>query len=114
MVTRATRFGDERAGVAHLVGCDEVASSNLDTRNAYAGGDSVEQALAHEIRLTAAGCAVGRCWRFVGQTEAAGRPIRGLPIRTRQNPAGHVGDAGSVRADVAAWGEQVLRSVLPP
>ncbi len=94
--------GFERARIGHLGGGDRVAPPDLDAVDLELLCDRVDQPLAHESGLVAAGRAIGRGRRFVGQPEMADRPIGRHPIRPRQDARRHVHDARRVGAHISA------------
>ena len=76
---RAYRAGARRASPAR----DQVAPAHLDAIDAQPRGDRIEQPLAHERALEAAGRAVGAARRLVGQPNVHVGAIGRHAIRAR-------------------------------
>ena len=96
----AQRF--ERARIGHFLGGNGIAAADLDAVDLQRVGDGVDQPFAHEGRLVAAGRAIGRGRRLVGEAEMADRAIRRHAIRAGQYARRHVYDACRVGAHIGA------------
>ena len=87
----------------HFVDRDGVALSNFDRIELEFMRNGVDQPLAHEGGLEAAGRAIGRGRRLVGEAEMADRAIGARhAIGSRQHAARHHRDAGCVGAHIGA------------
>ena len=95
---------------------DQVAAADLDPVDAERRGRRVDQPLADERALVAAGGAVGRRRRLVGQPQPADRAEGGHPVEAGHHAHRAVGHAGAVGAHVAALvvAELVLDRQHPP
>ena len=92
----------ERPRVGHFGVADGVAPADFDAVDAELGGDGVDQPLAHEGGLVAAGRAIGRGRRLVGEAEVADRAIGRHPIRAGQDARRHVHDSCGMGAHIGA------------
>ena len=92
----------DRAGERHPLGRDQVDAAHLDRVAAEAVRDRVDQALAHERALVAAGRAIGAGGGLVGQPDVAGRPIGRNDVGAGQHGRGQIRDRGGVGPDVGA------------
>ena len=94
--------GFERARIGHLGGADGVAPPHLDAVDVELMRDRIDQPLAHEGGLVAAGRAIGRGRRLVGEAEMADRAIGRHAIGPGQDARRHVHDARRVGAHIGA------------
>ena len=96
----AERFEVARKG--HLALVDQIAAPDLDGVDADFGGDGIEQPLAHERALVAAGRAVGAAGRLVGEADMADGAIGRHAVGAGQHRRGEIGHRGGVGAHIAA------------
>ena len=92
----------ERARVGQFRRADGIAPADFDAVHAELRGDGVDQPLAHEGGLVAAGRAIGRRRRLVGEAEMADRAVGRHPIGAGQNARRHVHDSCGMRAHIGA------------
>ena len=92
----------ERARIRHFVGADRVAPPDLDAVDVKFLRDRVDQPFAHERGLVAAGRAVGRRRRLVGQPEMADGAVGRHAVGPGQDAGRHVHDARGVGAHIGA------------
>ena len=92
----------QRPVIRHFVDGDGVAAAHVVGIDAEPGGNRIDQPLAHERRLVAAGRAISRRRSLVGQTKMTDRPIGRHPIRAGQNARGHVHDARGMGPHIGA------------
>ena len=92
----------ERTRIRHFVGADGVAPPDLDAVDVEFLRDRVDQPFAHERRLVAAGRAIGRRRRLVGQAEMADGAVGRHAIGPGQDAGRHVHDARRVGAHIGA------------
>ena len=92
----------ERARIGHFVGADRVAPPDLDAVDVKFLRDRVDQPFAHERRLVAAGRAIGRRRRLVGQAEMADGAVGRHAVGPGQDAGRHVHDARGVGAHIGA------------
>ena len=96
----AERAEAERVGHGAFV--DEVAAADFDGVDAGLGGDGVDQPLAHEGGLVAAGRAIGAAGRLVGQPDVADGAIGRHAIGAGQHGGGEIGHGRRVGAHIGA------------
>ena len=97
--------GAERAeaeAVGHRAFVDQIAAADLDGVDADLGGDGVDQPLAHECCLIAAGRAISAARRLVGQPDMAARAVGRHAIGPGQHGGGQVRHGCRVRAHIGA------------
>ncbi len=94
--------GLERTMIRHLVRPDGIAPPHVIGIDAEPGRDRVHQPLAHEGGLEAAGRAVGRRRRLVGQAKVPDRAIGRHPIGPGKDARRHVHDARGMGAHIGA------------
>ncbi len=93
---------DQRPRIGHLGLGDQVASAHLDAVDAETHRDGVEQALARERALEAAGRPIGATRRLVGEAHVANHAIGRDVIRAGQHARGEIRHGGGVGAHIAA------------
>ncbi len=92
----------ERDGVGHLRRRDQVRAAERDAVDAELGGERIHHALAHEAAFEAAGRAIGRGRRLVGEAEVAGGAIGADLVGAGEHAHGPPDDARAVGAHIGA------------
>ena len=92
----------EGDGVGHLGRRDQVRAAQRDAIDAELCCDRIHHALAHEAALEAAGRAIGRGRRLVGQAEMAGGAIGADLVGAGEHAHGAPHHAGAVGAHIGA------------
>ena len=106
----------ERDGVGHLRRRDQVRPAQRDAVDAELCGDRIHHALAHEAAFEAAGRAIGRGRRLVGQAEVAGGAIGADLVGAGEHAHGPPDDARAMGAHIGALvvEEFVVDAEQPP
>src|SRR3712207_2604252 len=94
--------GREPARVRYLRGVQEVDPPYLQAAHAELGGRYVEQVLAGERGLVAAGPAEGAARGLVGEHHVRRAPVRRDPVGPGEHRERQVSDDDAVRADIGA------------